>query len=118
MKTLDKKISLFICIFVIYGCETLDSASQNILIGMSKNNFCTETGLVSFEEDPCFGKVINHKDSNITILTNSIKSSYYLFHYDKLIAIKTTEIDVLTKADEISELNMKLFSPITKIPDA
>ena len=51
-------------------------------------------------------------------LANSIKSSYYLFHYDKLAAITLTEKSALLKADEISELNIVVFVPITEIPDA
>lgn len=118
MKIFNKQISICAFVFVLYSCVTLDSASQNISIGMSKNKFCTETGLVSLQEDPCFGTTVSHKDANITIMTNSIKSSYYLFHYDKLTAITLTEKSALLKADEISELNIEVFVPNTEIPDA
>lgn len=118
----SNKLCILLCALFVSGCETLNSVSQKLQIGMSKSSFCYETGLVSIDEDPCFGAELEHKDSRIEILTNSINSAYYVFYNNKLAAIELSERLALLKADDISNStsrpNFKIYNPNISVPDA
>ena len=109
----SNKLCILLCALFVSGCETLNSVSQKLQIGMSKSSFCYETGLVSIDEDPCFGAELNPQRLSRMILTRTQLIRHIVKHNNKLAAIELSERLALLKADDISNSTSNLILKFT-----
>ena len=86
---------------LIIGCTSLESVSNNIYLGMSKDSFCNETGLVLMSEDPCFGNTYTFADDNLEIITNNLETKYYIFQNKKLVSMRSSYSQAYAEVNKI-----------------